>query len=180
MHESDQQLVLRAQLSDREAYSALVARHQHRVRGWLEHLCGDVSLADDLAQDAFVRAWDGLSSLRDSTRFREWMMKIAYNEFLQSRRALERWRKLTQRLKAQREASDQANQGSNESSDSAIALRQVLTVLSQRERAVLVLNYAFGYSAAEVSELIGMPLGTVKSLILRGSRKVREKFNASR
>ena len=177
MRESDQQLVLRAQLRDREAYSELVVRHQDRVRGWLGHLCGDSVEADDLAQDAFVRAWDGLSSLRDSARFREWVMKIAYNEFLQSRRSLQRRIRLIRGLEAERDTADLASAAMGDAPITAVDLRKVLSILSERERAVVVLNYAFGYSATEVSELTGMPLGTVKSLILRGSRKARERFN---
>ena len=175
MQESDRRLVLRARLGDRDAYGDLVARHQGRVRGWLRHLCRDHAEADDLAQDAFVRAWARIDSLKDTSRFAPWLMKIAYNEFLQGRRSRKRRDELMERFAAERAQSYEAATAVEH--DSALELRHVLSVLSRRERAVVVLNYAYGYSHGEVSQLTGLPLGTVKSLIHRGSRRVREQFD---
>ena len=73
MRESDRQLVLRAWLDDHAAYGELVARHQGRVRGWLRHLCADHAEADDLAQNAFVRAWTRIRDLKDAARFVPWL-----------------------------------------------------------------------------------------------------------
>ena len=101
MQESDRRLVLRARLGDRDAYGKLVARHQGRVRGWLRHLCRDHAEADDLAQDAFVRAWARIDSLKDTSRFAPWLMKIAYNEFLQERRSRKRRDELMERFAAE-------------------------------------------------------------------------------
>ena len=176
MGETDQQLVLRARLDDRAAYGELVARHQGRVRGWLRHLCRDYAEADDLAQEAFVRGWTRLGELRDTTRFAQWLMKIAYNAFLQSRRSSRRQDRLTELLETEQHRL--LDNSAAEVSHSRSELRRVLTVLSRRERAVVVLNYACGYSSAEVSELTGLPLGTVKSLIFRGSQRVREQLYA--
>ena len=176
MQESDRQLVLQARLGDRSAYSELVARHQGRVRGWLGHLCGDHAEADDLAQEAFVRAWTRIGDLKDAARFSAWLMKIAYNEFLQSRRSARKRERLVERLAAEQDPS--ANAASAAQPEIAVELERVLSVLSERERAVVVLNYAYGYSHGEVSEMTGLALGTVKSLIHRGSQKAREKLDA--
>ena len=175
MQESDRRLVLRARLGDRDAYGDLVARHQGRVRGWLRHLCRDHAEADDLAQDAFVRAWIRIDSLKDTSRFGPWLMKIAYNEFLQDRRSRKRREELMERFAAEGAPSQESAPSAEP--ESALELRRVLSILSRRERAVVVLNYAYGYSHGEVSQLTGLPLGTVKSLIHRGSRKVREQFD---
>lgn len=176
MRESDQQLVLRARHGDREAYGQLVARHQGRVRGWLHHLCRNHAEADDLAQDAFVRAWTRLGNLKNAARFAPWLMRIAYNEFLQSRRSQRRRERLMERLAQE---SEPVNHGEADTrQDAAVELQRILPALSRRERAVVVLSYAYGYSHGEVSEMTGLPLGTVKSLIHRGSRKVREQFDA--
>ena len=176
MRESDRQLVLRARVDDHAAYGELVARHQGRVRGWLRHLCGDHAEADDLAQNAFVRAWTRIGDLKDAARFVPWLMKIAYYEFLQSRRASGRRERFMERLANEQEPVQQDQ--TDAARDAALDLRRTLAILSRRERAVVVLNYAYGYSHGEVSELTGLPLGTVKSLIHRGSRKVREQFDA--
>ena len=176
MCQSDRTLVLQARLGDHAAYGSLVARHQGRVRGWLRHLSGDYAEADDLAQEAFVRAWTRLGDLKDAARFASWLMKIAYNEFLQSRRSAKKRRRLAERMAVERDA--HGSMAPEAQPDNAVELERVLAVLSQRERTVVVLNYAYGYSHGEVSELTGLALGTVKSLIRRGSKKVREKLDA--
>ena len=176
MRESDRPLVLQARLGDHAAYGELVARHQGRVRGWLRHLCGDHAEADDLAQEAFVRAWTRLGDLKDAARFSSWLMRIAYNEFLQSRRRAQKRQRLAERLAAEQDIS--GNVASAPQPETAVELERVLSILSERERAVVVLNYAYGYSHGEVSEMTGLALGTVKSLIHRGNQKVREKLDA--
>ena len=176
MRESDQQLVLRARADDHAAYGELVTRHQGRVRGWLRHLCGNHAEADDLAQDALVRAWARIRDLKDTERFAQWLMKIAYNEFLQSRRSSGRRNRMLERFELDQKALKDGS--AQQAPESALELQQVLSILSERERAAVVLNYAYGYSHGEVSELTGIPVGTVKSLILRGSRKARERFDA--
>lgn len=176
MRETDEQLVLRARIGDRDAYGELVARHQGRVRGWLRHLCGNHADADDLAQEAFVRAWIRVDSLKDTSRFAPWLMKIAYNEFLQSRRSAQKRQRLAERLAAEQDA--HGTMAPAAQPEHAVELDRVLSILSERERAVVVLNYAYGYSHGEVSELTGLALGTVKSLIHRGNQKVREKLDA--
>ena len=176
MRESDRPLVLQARLGDHAAYGELVARHQGRVRGWLRHLCGDHAEADDLAQEAFVRAWTRLGDLKDAARFSSWLMRIAYNEFLQSRRRAQKRQRLAERLATEQDVS--GNTASAPQPETAVELERVLSILSERERAVVVLNYAYGYSHGEVSELTGLALGTVKSLIHRGNQKVRETLDA--
>ena len=176
MRESDQQLVLRARLGERDAYGELVARHQGRVRGWLRHLCRDPAEADDLAQEAFVRAWIRIDSLKDPSRFAPWLIKIAYNEFLQSRRSAQKRQRLAERLAAEQDT--HGTMAPAAQPEHAVELDRVLSILSERERTVVVLNYAYGYSHGEVSELTGLALGTVKSLIHRGNQKVREKLDA--
>ena len=176
MQPADQSLVLQARLGDHTAYGELVARHQGRVRGWLRHLCGDHAEADDLAQETLVRAWTRLGDLKDTGRFASWLMKIAYNEFLQSRRASTRRKRMMERFELDQRALKHAPPA--DAPESGLELQRVLAVLSDKERAAVVLNYAYGYSHGEVSELTGIPLGTVKSLIHRGSLKAREHFDA--
>lgn len=176
MRQGDKPLVLQALVGDHAAYGELVARHQGRVRGWLRHLCGDHADADDLAQEAFMRAWTRLGDLKDAARFSSWLMRIAYNEFLQSRRRAQKRQRLAERLAAEQDVS--GNRAPARPPETAVELERVLSILSERERAVVILNYAYGYSHGEVSEMTGLALGTVKSLILRGNRKVREKLDA--
>ena len=78
--------VRRAQGGDRAAFSALVPRYWKPVYGWLAGLCGDEHLAEDLTQDTFVHAWQGLPQLTSPEAFRVWLFRIARNEWLSGRR----------------------------------------------------------------------------------------------
>lgn len=70
---------------DTAAFDELVERHQSRVRGWLRHLSGDAGIADDIAQETFLRAWRKLGTSKASGGFGAWLLTIARNEFLQHR-----------------------------------------------------------------------------------------------
>jgi RNA polymerase sigma-70 factor (ECF subfamily) len=167
---TDAELVARA-LSDSEpsAFGVLVSRYQSRVRNWLRQLSGDESLADDLAQDTFLHAWNRLSTLRKPDRFGAWTMKIAYTQYLQGRRKELSMKKIREVLEAQ--ANEIPAYG-----DTTLDLPHLLASVSSEERAALVLCYAHGYSHSEISELIELPLGTVKSYIARGKLKIQQRF----
>jgi len=173
MPDSDEQLVRRAQVRDHAAFGELVARHQQKIRNWLAHLCGDRTRADDLAQNTFIRAWERIRSLQEAAKFSPWLMRIAYNEFLKSHRAAGRRLRMTKRFARHQDVL--GGGGETRADDiSRLELERALALLSEQERAVVVLNYAYGYSHREVSKLTDLPIGTVKSLIHRGSRKVRK------
>jgi RNA polymerase sigma-70 factor (ECF subfamily) len=78
-------LVLRAGRGDRIAFAELVRRHQGKVRALLLRLCGDRSLADDLAQEVFLRAYRGLLGFEGRSSFGTWVYRISYNVYLNHR-----------------------------------------------------------------------------------------------
>ena len=80
----DHQLVARVvSLQDTDAFGELIRRHQSHVRNFLRKLTGDYTLADDLAQDSFMHAWDKLQTFSGRGSFIGWMLKVAYTTFLQ-------------------------------------------------------------------------------------------------
>ncbi len=88
----DHYLVARVVASkDTVAFGELVRRHQSHVRNFLRKLTGDASLADDLAQDCFIHAWDKLAGFSARGTFIGWLLKIAYTTFLQSKRRSNRY-----------------------------------------------------------------------------------------
>jgi RNA polymerase sigma-70 factor (ECF subfamily) len=87
-------LVERAQRGDRRAFAVLIERYWDRLYRWLYHLCHDRHAAEDLTQDAFLKAFAGLRSFRAGTNFRAWLFRIAYNALLNYRRANGRYRPL--------------------------------------------------------------------------------------
>jgi len=156
-------------------FGELVRKHQSRVRNFLRRLLRDESLADDLAQETFIKAWDKLDGFAGKGSFGGWVMKIAYNEFLQYRRKLGQ----DQRLERQVQDSMLAGQAASqiEAADGAGSdLEKVLSVCSEPERLALTLAYGFGMSHGEIAEVTGMAVGTIKSHISRGKARVNELF----
>ncbi len=176
MDASDEELVARAIAAvDQQAYGELVRRHQGRVRAWLRQLTGDKDRADDLAQDTFVRAWHKLSTFSGAGKFSAWLLKIAYNLFLQEIRANKRRKRLVDAMEENQVAlgATIATAADGRLPD----LPKMLSVLSVDERLVVTLCQAYGYSHGEASEVTGIPLGTVKSHIRRGMKRIRETFD---
>lgn len=173
--QSDHDLVAQAVAQqDANAFGELVRRHQSQVRNFLRKLSRDYVLADDLAQDAFLHAWNKLHTFSGKGSFIGWLLKVAYTTFLQSKRYSNRYDEVIQEVGV-----DAAVRGSRhtEHSDEISDLDKFLAVLSEEERAVMILSYACGLSHREIGDAAGMPIGTVKSIIFRGKEKVRERFD---
>jgi RNA polymerase sigma-70 factor (ECF subfamily) len=172
MEPSDADLVVRfVATRDEAAFGALIVRHQARVRNWLRQLVRDATRADDLAQDAFIRAWQRIGSLRDPAKFSSWLMSIAYTTFLQARRKRLGENRLLEALQREPESMDAA-----EPSGANADLPKLLAVLNDDERAAMTLCYAHGMTHNEIAEITALPLGTVKSHISRGKAKIRTRF----
>ncbi len=161
-------------MQDAAAFGELVRRHQSQVRNFLRKLSGDMTLADDLAQDCFMHAWDKLHTYSGRGSFIGWLLKVAYTTFLQSKRKSRRYAEILEQAAHAAEV-DERHQSmqSNEVSD----LDRLLAVLTEEERAVMVLSYACGLSHREISDATAMPVGTVKSVIFRGKEKIRTSFD---
>ncbi len=158
---------------DTSAYGELVRRHQSQVRNFLRKLTRDESLADDLAQDCFMHAWDKIHLYSGRGTFIGWVLKIAYTTFLQSRRKSGRYQQILQEFGQQGEAvTDHRTADSGELSD----LDKFLSVLSERERVIMIYSYACGLSHREISDATDLPAGTVKSIIFRAKDKIRNEF----
>jgi RNA polymerase sigma-70 factor (ECF subfamily) len=175
MAPDDKELIVRSLVdSDTAAFDELVRRYQSRVRGWLRHLTGDVAIADDIAQETFLRAWRKLGTYKASGSFNAWLLTIARNEFLQYRRKSGREEKRRQELIGDGiPGSGQAHSSLDEESHD---IDRFLDVLKRDERDTMILVYGFGLSHSEASEVSGLPLGSVKSHLRRGVSKIREQF----
>jgi RNA polymerase sigma-70 factor (ECF subfamily) len=158
---------------DTAAFGELVRRHQSQVRNFLRRLCRDHDLADDLAQDSFLHAWDKLHTFAGRGSFIGWLLKIAYTTFLQSKRKSSRYDQVLERMG---QAAEVAGRTHTEESDELSDLDRFLAVLTEEERAVMILSYACGLSHREIGDAAELPIGTVKSIIFRGKEKIRESF----
>ena len=162
-------LIIAAQARDQAAFGELVKRRQGWARALLRRMCQSHAEADDLAQEAFIKAWDRLRDLETPAAFPGWFRRIAVTTFLMAKR----------RQKAVfEEITDASPLASEESTPEAAAgakldLERALARLSDAERLCVTLNHGEGLSHSEIVEITGLPLGTVKSHVLRGTDKLR-------
>jgi RNA polymerase sigma-70 factor (ECF subfamily) len=163
-------LVVLAGGGDEAAFAELVRRRQGWMRGLLRRLSGDVTLADDLAQDAFLHAWHNLAGLRDPGAFGAWLRQIAVNTWLQHAR---RHRIPMEAIEDSPSALNMPSAGGMSDAASRIDLGTALEKLKPAERLCVVLAYAEGMSHGEIAKATGLPLGTVKSHIARATPKLR-------
>jgi RNA polymerase sigma-70 factor (ECF subfamily) len=169
----DESSLIRRSLTHRDnaAFSALVKMHQGKVRAFLVRLCRQYDVADDLAQETFINAYRKLDSYKGSGSFSGWLYRIAYNCFLQHRRSVSRRLEVTDDYVGQLEVlTDRYDSISTEQMD----MEQALAQLNPDETATITLCHSFGFSHQEVSEILKMPLGSVKSNISRGKTRLRE------
>lgn len=169
MGPSDADLIARVLVSDdRHAFATLVRRHQAAVRGLLRRLtCGQGTLADDLAQETFLAAYRHLGGFRGSARLSTWLSSIAYNLFLND---------LRRRRPETEELSGLTEPGPSDTTILRYDLSRAMEVLRPEERLALALAYGQDYSHTEVAQILGCPLGTVKTHIARGKDKLRERM----
>lgn len=171
----DQYLVALAVGSqDTAAFGELIRRHQSQVRNFLRKLSGDTFVADDLSQECFLHAWDKLQTYSGRGSFIGWLLKVAYTTFLQSKRKSKRYAEI---LDEAGYVAQIESRGYTETSNEVSDLDKLLAVLTQDERAVMIMSYACGLSHREIGEATGMPVGTIKSVIFRGKEKIRTRFD---
>ncbi|HEX4639023.1 MAG TPA: sigma-70 family RNA polymerase sigma factor [Chthoniobacterales bacterium] len=154
---------------DQHAYGELVRRHQSSVRGLLRQLTrGDAALADDLAQEAFIRAYKNIRSFRGDAKFSTWLYRIAYNCFREDARK-------RKELVGINEEQWQAEQDPH-TVDPALRqdLMHALNLLPIHERSAVLLCCQQGLSHDEASRVLDIPLGTVKTNVLRGREKLKK------
>jgi RNA polymerase sigma-70 factor (ECF subfamily) len=161
----DVRLAIAARDGDRDAFMWLVRGHQARVRALAYGMLGDRGLAEDVAQEAFLRAWRGLAGFRGDAAFSTWLYSIA------RRVALEHARKRTlptvpldlAPAAIDRSAGDLELRGD---------LEQAIAALEPAHREAFLLVAVLGLSYSEVSQMIGIPTGTVASRVFRARARL--------
>jgi RNA polymerase sigma factor (sigma-70 family) len=159
-------VVVLAASGDDDAFTELVRRRQSWLRSLLRRLCRDVTLADDLAQQTFLAAWQKLPQLRAPAAFGGWLRSLAVNLWLQDRRK-------RHELPLDEQAADAVPAAPVADPSTALDLDRLLALLKPAERLCLVLCHAEGMSHAEIVATTGLPLGTVKSHVARGAAQLR-------
>jgi len=173
--ETDAELILRVrQRGDANAFAELVRRYQSAVRSFVRGMTrGDAHVADDIAQETFLRAWRRIGSFKGESRFSTWLLAIAYNEF----RTQARRRKMVTWAGADEMAARREDPAAGGAKDLRLDIAEALKGLEEGERAAIALCYQQGLTHAEAAQVLGCPLGTVKTHILRGKEKLRRRLS---
>ena len=151
-------LVEAARRGDHEAFEVLATSAGDRLYAVARLILRSADLAEDAVQEALVRAWQQLPSLRDPDRFDAWLHRLVVNACMDQGRQLRRWSQEVRPLPLEPEIGDDTE---------AVAVREQLERgfrrLKPEQRAVVVLHHYSGFSAAEIARILGIPEGTARS-----------------
>lgn len=170
----DSELISRVLVyEDQYAFSQLVKKYQSRIRLFLRRLLDEnEEIADELAQETFMIVFRKLKTFRGDSSFSTWLYTIAKNQFLQYAR------------KNQRNYSFNEMEGLDEFRvdglghiDKKVDLEEAFKKLKPVERAALTMNYSEDLTQEDISQILEIPLGTVKTSINRGKVKLQKILN---
>jgi RNA polymerase sigma factor (sigma-70 family) len=183
---SDQDLIRRVLLETSPhaqlAFTLLVKRHQSRLRLYLRGLCGHQGIADELAQETFLKAYRALGQFKHEANFKTWLIAIARNTFMDQARL----------MKHRLESATVPTQASDDSAASphieraaqshdagmlSLDMEKAIQALREDERSVILHCYFADLSMVETAAALNMPLGTVKTHASRALAKMRQTLN---
>lgn len=174
---TDQMLVERVQAGDKHAFDLLVKRYQHKIIGLVGRYVNDHSEALDVSQEAFIKAYKALNNFRGESAFYTWLYRIAINtakNYLVARSKRPPDNDLDyQDLEADPELRDLETPENNMHRDEMFAvMNRVLEQLPEELRVALTLRELEGMSYDEISDVMGCPIGTVRSRIHRAREAI--------
>lgn len=165
------ELVARATGGDASAFEELYAANLGRVYALCLRMTANVAEAEELTQEAFIRAWQKLDTFRGTASFSTWMHRVAANVVLSRRRTLARER---ERTVHQDDMSYHAATGDRTNRGPTIDLDAAIAQLPERAREVFVLYDIEGYQHQEIADLMGIAPGTCKAQLHRARKLLRE------
>ncbi len=169
---SDAALVRRAQKGSREAAASLFERYWPQAWRAALAMTGSHASADDIAQDAFERAFSGLARFDASRPFGPWLHRIVVN------RAIDVLRRDRRRVALESEAPKWRSRSVDDSPDPHALV--ALAELSAERRVVVVLRHLLDFTPPEIAEMLGIPVGTVNSRLGRALAELRERLEVGR
>lgn len=169
MNDDDAALIAEIRDGSERAFNVLIDRHQQAVRAFLRGLLSDISEADDMAQETFLVAWTRAGTYQGGSSVRSWLFGIAWRKAKSVQRT---W--FRRRARETAWATDMAEQVAAPPSPEEVLVQRALNSLPTEQRAAVVLCLTAGASHAEAAEILGAPLGSVKSHVARGKARLLE------
>jgi RNA polymerase sigma-70 factor (ECF subfamily) len=170
----EHELVLRARNGERGAFRLLVERHMKEAYNLAHGFVNDHDIAEDVVQDAFVRAFQSLDTFRGEARFGTWLYRIVVN--LSLNRAKQERRRAERHVSLPVLTGFPLDDGGISFDDSRSEIERALHELPTLQRAVLILRHLEGLSTRQVSEILHCSEGTVKTHLFRGMKKMKRKL----
>ncbi len=168
---SESELVREAQAGSDDAFERLYRKHGRRIYALCLRMVSDPDRAEELMQDAFVRAWSTIGSFQHRSAFGTWLHRLSVNVVLSDMRTQKR-RASRELLPGELDEFERETKGAMP--ETRMDLERAIAALPSGAREVLVLHDIEGYRYREIADLIGVAEGTVKSQLSRARRLVRE------
>ena len=165
---------------DSEAFAALYDRHSRAAYSLAYRMMGDRQASEDLIQDAFLKAWRGARSYRaERGSVRTWVLSIVHNRGIDQLRSLASRRRTQDKVEASAPRSQPSEAFAETWRNSQREqIREALDTLPAEQLKILELAYFSGYTHVEISNLLDLPLGTVKGRMRLGLKKIRDYFDS--
>jgi RNA polymerase sigma-70 factor (ECF subfamily) len=173
VHGTDDELVAHCLCGRREAFSELVLRHQRMVYSVARSMLGDPHMAEDIAQETFLHAYQALSSYRAQGRFQAWLRTIVTRLCLNYRRDTRRevaWDALSDHPSVMTDGPE-SRVGEWERQGT---VRRAIETLPRDYRDVIVLRYMEDLSYDEIARHVGVPVSTIETRLHRAKKQLRE------
>ncbi|HEX7181037.1 MAG TPA: RNA polymerase sigma factor [Thermoanaerobaculia bacterium] len=171
MPEITELLVVRARARDARAFEELYRQHHGRIYALALRLTRDATRAEELTQDAFVRAWETLPAFRGDSSFATWLHGVTVRVFLERSRADRKWE---ERIATAEDLSGYLMEVQRAMPETSLALERAIASLPDGARTALVLYAVEGYRYEEIARMLGLALGTIKAQIHRARRLLME------
>jgi RNA polymerase sigma-70 factor (ECF subfamily) len=184
VEQDDAALVAASKSGNQDAFALLVHRHQHRIFNLVFRILQQYDEANEVTQDTFLAAWQGLPSFRGDAQFSTWLYRIAYNC---SQKQLElRRRDRALQVAIQAEQTLQSVQAGETMTEHVVAeidaherqvfVREQLSTLPTKYRLVLILRHLQEKTYEEMAEILSMPIGTIKTHLFRARNMLKERL----
>lgn len=169
MADHETELMLRLRGGDRAAFEELYGLYQKPLVNYLFRLCWNRALAEDLLQEAFLRLWKAAPTYQPTAKVSTYIFRIAHNLFLNE--AAKRREKALERADAEMRADPSSDLNRREVQS---AVQKAIEALPDGERECLLLSEYNGFKYAEIAEVLGIPVGTVKSRMFSAVQRLKE------